>query len=52
MSPEMRLPYNDDRALCWLKRQLEGEAILTALRAAGRSGGLEPVPQEREPAAA
>jgi len=49
---ENRLHSDDERALRWLKRRLEWEEILAALRDAGDQRHPEPAPQRREPAAA
>ena len=49
---ENRLHSDNERALRWLKRRLEWEEILAALRDPGDRRLLEPAPQHREPAAA
>ena len=52
MRSETRIRTDDEQALRWLKRSLEWEEILTALRDAGDGRQSQPAPQRREPAAA
>jgi len=49
---ETRLHADEAQALRWLKRRLEWEEILAALRDSGDGTLREPAPQRREPAAA
>jgi ribosomal protein S21 len=52
MKTDMRQRVEEDRALRWLKRRLEWENILSALREAGQESPAEPTAAEQEPAAA
>jgi hypothetical protein len=52
MRTEKRLHPDNERALLWLKRSLEWEQILDALRDTGGRDRHEPAPQQQEPAAA
>ncbi|MDQ1458890.1 MAG: hypothetical protein QOI08_374 [Actinomycetota bacterium] len=52
MTTDMRQRAEEDRALRWLKRRLEWENILSALREAGQGRPAEPTVAEQEPAAA
>ena len=52
MRADMRLQSDDERALRWLKRQLEWEEILAELRSVGGPRHAEREPQAQEPAAA
>ena len=49
---EMRQRAEADSALRWLKRRLEWENLLTALRDNGQASPAEPTAAEPEPAAA
>jgi hypothetical protein len=52
MNADMRMRSDEEHALRWLKRRLEWEDILTALRDAGQEGRTGPADIEQEPAAA
>jgi hypothetical protein len=52
MRSENQLHSDDERAREWLKRRLEWEGILSALREASRGDRPAPVTHRREPTAA
>ena len=52
MKADIRQRAEADRALRWLKRRLEWENLLLALRDAGQESPAEPTAAEQEPAAA
>ena len=52
MTVDMRLRADEERALAWLKRRLEWEDILSALRDATNGIPAERATAAKEPAAA